>query len=84
MSSLHVSIPEDTAATLERQAEELSLTPEQLASYLLRDVFGPSISDDLEREPGLRAALETSRRDYAEGRVVSYEDILDWHQSRPE
>jgi predicted transcriptional regulator len=81
-SDMQVSFPEDVTDRLRAKASQMNLAPEEVVRFIVEMVLGPS-PREIEQDYELRAALERAQEDIRAGRVVSHDEVLEWHHNHP-
>jgi hypothetical protein len=82
---MEVSFPEDVAERLTVKATEMNLRPEQVVTFIVATVLGGNdVEDEVSGDAELAASLRRAQADIAAGRIVSHEEILEWHRNHPE
>lgn len=87
MSTVTLSIPEQTLRRVAADAERLNVGPEVIAETALETVFGPTsleIAQEIDADPQLRAMIERSEADIRAGRVHSNQKVMEWRRDHPE
>ncbi len=84
---MQLSITDETMRRIVAQAEQQHASPEIIAETALETIFGPTpseIEQEIDSNHELKAMLEASEQDIRAGRIVSHEEVMEWHHNHPE
>jgi hypothetical protein len=73
-----ITLPDEAARLLPSDTEEATALVTEIIFSVLNDLK-PAEDDRLANRPDWQAAVQSGRQARTEGRVISHEDVLDWH-----
>jgi len=84
---IELELPDDLVSELDSKSRDQQMTPGEYAAELLyQSLVRESLGSDgaIESRRDWQEALERSRADLRAGRVVSHEEVENWHRSHPD
>ena len=84
---IEIELPDTLVSELQIKSRSQHMTRDEYASELLYQSLAlASLGDDaaIENRPDWQQALERSRADLRAGRVVSHDEVENWHRSHPD
>lgn len=84
---IELELPDELVSELEEKSRDQHITPGEYAAELLYQSLAlESLGADgeIKNRPDWQEALERSRADLRAGRIVSHEEVENWHRDRPD